>query len=216
MKVVGRVVNRALVGLPLCRNEKWFYNSMAYMQDAFVISGTLRPLSYFVRPFKYYFLGARKGIKNSIATANSLLVPIIEQRKPKDTQYNDVVQWMVDTAKGKDKDPKEIVHKILFLCLASMSSSTMGITHAIFDLCAMPQYLAPLREEIQTTLAEEGGWTLAAVQKMKKLDSFLKESQRVNHPGLCMYLPKTLKKATSTDLKPSLLQPQSLENNQTS
>jgi cytochrome P450 len=95
---------------------------------------------------------------------------------------------MVDTAKGNDKDPKEIVHKILFLCLASMSSSTMGITHAIFDLCAMPQYLAPLREEIQTTVAEEGGWTLAAVQKMKKLDSFLKESQRVNHPGLCMYL----------------------------
>jgi hypothetical protein len=61
----------------------------------------------------------------------------------------------------------------------------MGIVHALYDLCAMPEFIEPLREEIRVALLEEGGWTLAMIQRLKKLDSFLKESQRINHPGLC-------------------------------
>lgn len=189
MKVVSRTVNRALVGLPLCRNDTWFQTSMAYMADAFVISSTLRPLPYILRPFRFFFLGARTRIKKHMDTANKLLVPIIRERVPNDPQHQDVIQWMVDGAKGKDKIPRELTHKTLFLCLASMSSSTMGITHALFDLCAMRENIEPVREEIRQAITEEGGWTLAALQRMKKLDSFLKESQRINHPGLCTFFP---------------------------
>ncbi|CAG8971545.1 hypothetical protein HYALB_00005441 [Hymenoscyphus albidus] len=174
MKVVSRTVNRALVGFPLCRNDTWFKTSMAYMADAFVISSTLRPLPYILRPFKFMFLGARTSIKSHMATANKLLSPLISERVPNDPKHHDVVQWMVDGAKGKDKNPEEITHKILFLCLASMSSSTMGITHALFDFCSMRQYIEPMREEIAQAIAEEGGWKLSALQRMRKLDSFLK------------------------------------------
>jgi hypothetical protein len=40
----------------------------------------------------------------------------------------------------------------------------------------------PLREEIETLVKEEG-WTKASVMKMRKLDSFLKESIRMNPLG---------------------------------
>jgi cytochrome P450 len=92
---------------------------------------------------------------------------------------------MTDSAEGKDKAPERLSHKVLFLCLASIHTSTMSICHALFDLCYRPEYVEPLREEIKQAMAEEGGLTLSAINKMKRLDSFLKESQRLNHPGSC-------------------------------
>ncbi len=43
----------------------------------------------------------------------------------------------------------------------------------------MPETLQPLREEIEPLVKEEG-WTKAAMSKMWRLDSFLRESQRYN------------------------------------
>jgi hypothetical protein len=57
----------------------------------------------------------------------------------------------------------------------------MALTHAIYDLCAMPQYIEPMRSEAQTALAEGNGeWTTETIKNLRRLDSFLKESQRVN------------------------------------
>ncbi len=61
----------------------------------------------------------------------------------------------------------------------------MSACHALFDLCQWPEYVEPLREEIKRAIVEEGGLKLSAINKMRKLDSFLKESQRINHPGTC-------------------------------
>ena len=36
-------------------------------------------------------------------------------------------------------------------------------------------------------MINEEGWTKAAIGKMWKLDSFLKESQRLSSGGLCMF-----------------------------
>ena len=57
------------------------------------------------------------------------------------------------------------------------------MSHALYDLAASPEYIEPLREEVEAITAAEG-WTKAAMGKMRKLDSFLKESQRFNGIGL--------------------------------
>lgn len=61
----------------------------------------------------------------------------------------------------------------------------------------MPEHKPMLREEIEEALSQEGGWTLSALHRMQKLDSFLKESQRLNHPGLCISPPFPLSKPTN-------------------
>ena len=53
-----------------------------------------------------------------------------------------------------------------------------SFTHALFYLAANPQCIQPLREEVETVVEKEG-WTKVALVKMTKLDSFLKECQRV-------------------------------------
>lgn len=55
----------------------------------------------------------------------------------------------------------------------------------LLDLAARPEYAQPMREEVQAVINEEG-WTKVAVGKLWKLDSFLKESQRLS-AGLCMF-----------------------------
>jgi cytochrome P450 len=55
-----------------------------------------------------------------------------------------------------------------------------AITHALFDLASNPEYLKPLREEVEEVTTREG-WTKAGVDQMHKVDSFVKESQRL-HP----------------------------------
>lgn len=44
-----------------------------------------------------------------------------------------------------------------------------------------------MRDEAEAIVAEYG-WTEVALQKMRKIDSFLKESQRLNCPGSCEYI----------------------------
>lgn len=56
-----------------------------------------------------------------------------------------------------------------------------SLTHALFDLASRQGYVQPLREEAEAVIRTEG-WTKLALNKMVKLDSFIKESQR--HSGL--------------------------------
>jgi hypothetical protein len=49
----------------------------------------------------------------------------------------------------------------------------------VHRLLANPEYIEPLREEINAVIKEEG-WTKAGIDKMHKIDSFLRETQRVD------------------------------------
>ena len=51
----------------------------------------------------------------------------------------------------------------------------------MYDLASMPEMIDVLRNEIRTVLNEyDGVFTTKALYSMKKLDSFIKESQRMN------------------------------------
>ena len=53
-----------------------------------------------------------------------------------------------------------------------------------------PELIADLRQEIKSVLSESGGvMTTHALYEMKLLDSFMKESQRMNPANLSQHLP---------------------------
>lgn len=57
----------------------------------------------------------------------------------------------------------------------------MATVQVVYNLCAMPEYIQPLRIEAQNALQESGGvWSIESLSKLGRLDSFLKESQRLN------------------------------------
>jgi cytochrome P450 len=71
--------------------------------------------------------------------------------------------------------------------MAAIHTTTITTTAAIYDLAAHPEYIQPLRDEIQRIIDEDGqdvdgdGFVRvkkSSMPKLWKLDSFLKESQR--------------------------------------
>jgi cytochrome P450 len=59
-----------------------------------------------------------------------------------------------------------------------------ALTNAVFDLAAYPDHISPMREEAERVVGTQG-WTKAALGNMNKIDSFLRESLRLNTgPGV--------------------------------
>lgn len=57
-----------------------------------------------------------------------------------------------------------------------------GLYGALAELAQRPEYIAPLREEAESTL-DRWGATLSGCDRMVLLDSFLKECQRLHPPA---------------------------------
>jgi hypothetical protein len=65
----------------------------------------------------------------------------------------------------------------------------------LYRLLANPEYLEPLREEVDAVIREEG-WTKAGIDKMYKIDRFLRETQRLD--GIAARSLDSLLSTTST------------------
>ena len=53
------------------------------------------------------------------------------------------------------------------------------LTQVLYRLLANPEYVEFLRKDVEAAVAEEG-WTKAGLDKMYKIDSFVRESQRLD------------------------------------
>ena len=68
-----------------------------------------------------------------------------------------------------------------------MSILFQSFAYALYRLAAYPEYAKPLREEVEQIVQEEG-WTKNSMGKMRKVDSYLKECQRLDGLGSRTYL----------------------------
>lgn len=59
-----------------------------------------------------------------------------------------------------------------------------ALTQALYYLALLPEYWKPLRDEVEEALSHEG-WTKAGLGRMRKVDSFIKESQRLHPASIC-------------------------------
>lgn len=60
---------------------------------------------------------------------------------------------------------------------------SQSFSHALYHLAAMPHYIQPMREEVEAVVSKEG-WNKTAMTRLYKVDSFIKESLRLNGLGL--------------------------------
>ena len=193
LQFVARISARVFVGDKLCRNEEWIQTSIKYSEQATITVMILRAFPKFLHPIVARFLPSYWNTKHWVREGKRLLVPVIsarreaEQNDPDYEKPMDFLQWMMDGADDNDKMPEKLAHRELIMGLASVHTTTMAAAHFLYDLCARPEYLQPLREEIISVLDEDGGWQKMTVHKMRKMDSFLKESQRLNPASLRMY-----------------------------
>lgn len=190
LRLVSRITARIFVGFPLCRNEEWLSLNTQIVEEIFrtVVIMRLFPPS-FHRIISVCLL-SRWRLQKCMQRIHTLLIPMINGRREKeaaeDESYEkpaDVIQWMMDLANEKESPSENLATRYVYTIIGSMHTVTSAIKDTLYDICARPEYLEPLREELEQVLNEEEGWQKGTATKMRKLDSFMKEVQRLNPPS---------------------------------
>lgn len=194
LRLVARSSARVFVGKPLCRDEVWLETSIGFAGEVFLTATDIRPYPNFLRPFVAPFLKSRKRLLKRLDVAAEKIVSVMKSYREGAMDRKDMpaALWMMDVAgKGSKEqtDPKDLALKQLFLSLAALHTTSTHLLQAVYDLCANPEYVQELKKEIKDVLGDDvwGSWNNAKSLKLQKMDSFLKESQRVNHPGMCKF-----------------------------
>ncbi|KAL4076614.1 cytochrome P450 [Scleroderma yunnanense] len=179
-KVVSRASNRVFVGLSLCRNPGWLELSSRVASDVIVSATTMNLFPRFMWPLVAKFV---TSTSRNTRQGNEYLGPVIRERQKRratrlqdgnqaDTP-NDFLQWLIDN--DTETSEWEITQRILVMVFASIHS----FVPVLYNLAAHPEYLKPLREEVDS-IVHQDGWTKIAIDKMHMVDSFLKENHRLN------------------------------------
>ncbi|EAU30428.1 conserved hypothetical protein [Aspergillus terreus NIH2624] len=193
LRLVARVASSVVFSDETCRNETWINTMISYSDNLGPTIVFLRPTPDFLRPLVSRLIPSVNRLKQQLRwVQEELIVPAVTARRaaqaanPDGPKPDDFLQWMMDVAANDiDRDPRNIAQSLLIVtAVGMMHTSTMLITHALYDILSHPECFDPLRQEIKDTLPQ--GWinaTVAAFAAQEKLDSVLRESLRLNPPA---------------------------------
>ncbi|KAK0230002.1 cytochrome P450 [Armillaria nabsnona] len=179
VQIVCRVSNRMFVGLPLCRNPEYLNLNINYAIEFFAFAGIINILPRVLR--------MQVILTQYSKTEKFLGDTIREQMHQQDVhgkewpgKPNDVVSWLLDATYGdvKKRSVKDYCSRVLFVNLGAIHTTSMTFTTALYALATHPEYAEILRDEVESII-NEVGYTKSAMGKMSKLDSFVKEAQRL-------------------------------------
>ncbi|KAF8209559.1 cytochrome P450, partial [Mycena galopus ATCC 62051] len=198
MTVVARVSNRLFVGLPLCRNQTYLWNNVQFALDVIRSGQRVALFPNFLRPLVGPLISSKD---KSFAVALQTLGPLVAERLAKEDELgpdwpgkpNDFISWLLEDAQGEERTVPALVLRVLATNFGAIHTSSMAFTQALFDLTTHPEHLLPMREEAEHVVAKEG-WTKAALNSMVKIDSFHRESQRLNGNGPVAMIRKVVSK----------------------
>ncbi|KAI5993485.1 cytochrome P450 [Pisolithus albus] len=193
-EIVCRASNRVFVGLPLCRDHDWIDLNSQFAVDVATDASILNMFPKFLLP----------NTARGIARAMKHLDPIVKERLKFAGEHeddwsdnpNDILQWLIDekqesSTRQATADPARVNYQLLDSCASFPQSTTnmfwQTFTQALYNLPAYPRYVGPLREEVDAIIRERG-WTKEAIASMRKVDSFLAETQRLKGVLTCRCL----------------------------
>jgi len=182
-RVICGATNRVFVGAPLCRNRDYQHLTLTFAVNVMKYATIL---SFVPRPLKRIVARMLSNLPSQVRQEVEFIRPMVEERFAKMEEFgddwdkpNDMLMWLMDEAKGVERSLEGVARRLLIVNFAAIHSTSQTFTQVLYRLLANPQYIEPLRQEVEAVVAEEG-WTKVAMDKLHKIDSFLKETQRVD------------------------------------
>ncbi|THC98755.1 hypothetical protein EYZ11_001734 [Aspergillus tanneri] len=187
LPMISRITGRVLVGEELCQNPEWIQLTIANTQ------GIMKSSMGIGR--------CRKDLINLRKRAARLIEPVYLQRLAayqagSSHRHRDSMQWFIENSHEKPLSPAEVADALLFLYMAGIHSTSATIVSIVYDLIAHSKYVPELIEDIRQTLAESPEWSKRSLSKLRKMDSFMKESQQLNPVGCGFNLLVTVQRST--------------------
>ena len=203
-ELVSRLSSRVFGGLELARNQQWIDITTAYPRNAFACTMKLRMVPSFLRPLLAAVLPEYWRTRKCIWDAKRVISEmVVRPRAPtsggsdryKSNKPSDLLQWMMDAANGSESREEDLAHRLLFVSNASVMTTSLLISHCLYDLVMAPEALASIIEELHEVLSEGGSFHKTMLHKLRRLDSALKESQRLNPPFLSKFCSLVIQKS---------------------
>lgn len=98
--------------------------------------------------------------------------------------------------KSEDEIVKEVTGRLLGISFGGIDTTSLTLTHTLHDLFSNPfeKYAGPIKAQADAVFEKYGGrWSTKALGELTKLDSFIKEVQRMHPIGLVMSKRQVLK-----------------------
>ncbi|KAI9461746.1 cytochrome P450 [Boletus coccyginus] len=201
MKATCRTSNRVFVGQPICQSPQ-FADVLSNFALQIIFRASL--VNFFPKLVHPIIGRLLTNTPSSLKRCMALLQPIVEGRL---RRYNgnldnelpdDMITWLLQVSKPEDRNLRSICLRILILNFASLHTSTQTLLQALLNLTSHPQYIEPLREEVRE-VTEQHGWTKESMGMLVKMESFLRESQRVSGTSLFPVVRKAMEDITFSD-----------------
>ncbi|KAI1639694.1 cytochrome P450 [Biscogniauxia mediterranea] len=206
IRVIARLSGGVFVGPAISRTEEWMDVSINFAVTAFIAVIKLQFFPTWLRPVVAHFVTELTTIRKDLEKAEEMLTPIIEQRirdfsdTPGCDKPDDFIQWLLDALPEDDKRDYQIQSKMQLLLSASSIHTTSNlVTDCIYDLAIHQDMQEILREEANEVFRDEDDWNKKdSVQKLTKMDSFIRESQRLSG-NVTSFIRKVMKPIDLSD-----------------
>ncbi|KAK5658001.1 hypothetical protein OQA88_2555 [Cercophora sp. LCS_1] len=190
LEVVGRIVARVLVGLPLCRHPGYIQASTSFSKYILLPAMAIELLPSFLKPLvgpvltswdklQYHRMASytRPLFRERIMTHRD------EEKSTATTEPNDYIQWTLRDAIKHGDTPYDAEHlgakRLAIITFTAVQSSAITITNAIIDIAACTDSVA-VQQELRSEVATANNvWTRASLARLPKLDSVLTETLRL-------------------------------------
>ncbi|KAI1183937.1 cytochrome P450 [Nemania serpens] len=192
--ISARLGAEVIVGPKFCNNPAWLHIAVEFTENLFRTAVVLRCFPTWARPAVSRLLPSYWEGRRLLRQGKELLGPVLQdlinkndagQWQPQDDNPEDlnVLSWLANLAKRGDRDADIIGHVLVMVALAAVHTTLLRMVNVLYDVVDDGEQLqAELLDEIATVA--RGGWHDHGnpYDALEKLDSVLRESQRLSPP----------------------------------
>ncbi|KAJ0120940.1 cytochrome P450 [Diaporthe amygdali] len=179
-QIVARVSSCMFGGTTLSHNKQWVQSSIDFAIDGFIGAQKIKKYPEFLKPLVARFIPEIRKIGEHYAAAEAAAIPLLKSRRQTGEKAMDLLCWMDEQAKGEEQDLKFLAGILLKVSFAAIHTSAAAPAQLLYDLCEHPEFIEPLRQEVDSVIGRDDLIDKSGFLKMVKMDSFMKESQRFN------------------------------------
>ncbi|KAJ7204771.1 cytochrome P450 [Mycena pura] len=204
-KIVSRTFNRVLVGAPLCKNKEFNEIGCRYSVSVYVTSVVINLFPLCIRNLVGRLIGRASAFQKE---SSKYLEPLIEERKQMLRDHchgsswidkpNDFLAWLMDVYEGESIDSADILSRILTVNAATSHTSSYTFMQALLNMASRSEVKEQCIYEAENAIRVHG-WTREFINSLVLLDSFFKESMRMNGLASMSFPRKIMKPLTLSD-----------------
>lgn len=180
--VAMRVNSQILFGDDLASNEEFQASCLRYSWDGGITAEISRQIPSLVAPIFGRAMMAWSGAMRRVAGHVGDLIDrrVLAEMQGKASQFLDVAQFVIRSSRTpQQKSRARLIQQMMALLFAISHQTPMALGWAVTMLGTHSEYIPLLREEMKRVEQEEGGPEIP-LKKLRLMDSFLRETARLN------------------------------------